>query len=482
MQSNGAKLMIPPLVRALSTSTAAAGSAVAVSKPSSGGSLINLLGFGSSRVTTPLSEALPGAPIPARSSAPSVPAKLETSALAEGVKVAALKTTGPSATVALLVGGGSSAETDATAGASKALAAMAFKATNERSTFRVTRELEKIGTASATATREGIFYAIQTNPMHIPEATELLLDTVLNAKLQYFEVRDNAEIAKAVGAASPSAVLEDILHRVAYDGPLGQPSVVDPSVLEGMTNETLREYHASLLHPGNLLLASYGTDVNHLKVLSQPVVAAAHLGQGSAVPASKYVGGASSVVAHSPLTYAALAFEAKGGLSDTKASAVAAVAKALLDESRAALPHADNSGDVSAVSAFTHLYKGTGLVGVSASAAPSKSSQLVDSLFKKVEAVASGVSEQQLKVAKAVAMASYKGALATGATGLPVIAAELMARGSSDAAQFAAAVEAVTPTQVASFIKDSAKSSPTLVSYGGLARLPRLDSVLKRLA
>lgn len=52
--------------------------------------------------------------------------------------------TGPVSTIAIAFEAGSSTENQHTLGASKVLAAMAFKATTNRTTFRLTRELEKV--------------------------------------------------------------------------------------------------------------------------------------------------------------------------------------------------------------------------------------------------------------------------------------------------------------------------------------------------
>ena len=430
---------------------------------------------------TPLSDPLPGVQPPLRTSTPSAPAKLESSTLSDGVKIASIATPSPSSTIALVLAGGSSLETSATAGASKVIEALAFKATKDRTTFRLTRELEKIGaTAYAKAGRDSIIFAIDTLKTHTPEATEILLDSVLNAKLLYHEFRDNAEIAHEVIAkalACPATMLEEVVHRVAFDGPLGQPLVVDP---KGVSHETLRGYYASLLKPSSMLMAGIGADHAELKEIAGPLFGSSHLsGPASAAAASKYVGGSANVIADTSLTHVALAFETKGGLSDPKASALAAITKALLDEARGSIPY---SVQTSAFKAFAHLYKDTGLVGVAASSAPAQSSQLVDSVYKKIAAVVSGVTEAQLKVAKHVALGAYKSSLGSSASSLPLIVSKLLASGKYDAAEFAASVDSVTAAQLGVYVKDLTKSAPTLVTYGSLASLPRYDSLAKRLA
>ena len=474
--SNGSMQLVQPLVRSLTTSSAA-GSVALATKSSSAG----LFGFGgSSRIDVPLSDPLPGVQLPLRGT-PSAPAKLESSVLADGVKVATIGTSSPATTIALVLSGGSSLETSATAGVSKVIEAMAFKATKDRTTFRLTRELEKIGAvAYAKAGRDSITFAIDTVKLHTPEATEILLDSVLNAKLLYHEFRDNAELTKdAISKAlsSPATMLEEAVHRVAYDGPLGQPLLVDP---KSISHEALRAYYASILKPSSMLLAGIGADHAELTALAGPMFGAAHLkAAASAAPSSKYVGGSANIIADIPLTHVALAFEAKGGLSDSKSSALVAITKALLDETRGALPY---SLSASPFKAFSHSYKDSGLVGVTASSTPEQASQLVDSVYKKVGSVVAGVTDSQLCVAKRVAIGSYKVAQAGSSSALPLIVSKLLASGKYDAAEFAASVESITAAQVGAFVKELTKSAPTLVTYGSLASLPRYDSLAKRLA
>jgi processing peptidase subunit alpha len=476
--TQSSKLLAQPLVRALATSCSAL-SSVALVKPSSGG----LFNFGSSRLDVPLSEPLPGLPVPLKSSVPAVPAKLETSALADGFRITSIATPSPATTVALVVSGGSSLETSATAGASKVLESLAFKASQNRTTFRITRELEKIGAVGyAKAGRDSITYAIDTVKLHTPEAVEILLDSVLNARLLYHEFRDECELVKEVLAnlrANPAAALADAVHRVAYEGPLGQPLLSDP---KGLTVESLREFYAAALKPSNLLLAGIGSEHAELKSLADQLVEDAHLEKGATTSsASKYYGGSANIISDSAETHVALAFEAKGGLSDAKTSAMAAVTKALLDEGRHTIPYSVDPDGPKPLSSFSYSYKDTGLVGVTGTSSPSGASALVDSVYKKVASLSSGVTDVQLKMAKQVAIGVNKASLGSVPTALPLIASQLIATGKYDAADFVANVEAITASQISAFIRDLSKSAPTLVTYGALASLPRYDNVAKRL-
>lgn len=434
----------------------------------------------------PLSEPLPDVAAPLRGGVPSVAPKIEQSQL-DGVRVATLASVSPVSSIALVVAGGSSLESDATAGASKLVEAMAFKASQNRTTFRITRELEKIGAnCVATAGRDHITFAVDATRLHVFEATEILLDCVLNARLQYHEVRDNMELAREVIAqhlANPACVLEDALHRVAFDGGLGQPLMADPKAL---TRETLAEFYAGMMQPSNMVLVGMGAGHDQLKGLAQPLLSAAHLGgkPAAAAPASKYVGGTSNIVDNdAELTHVGLAFEAKGGMADDKAAALASVAKHLLSSS-GAIPYYSKleSGAAKSLGSFAHLYKSTGLVGLMGCSAPQKASALVDELTRKVVALASGVTEGQLAAAKQQAIMENKGLMASASTAAPIVASRVLAKGSADPASFNAACTSLTAAQVTSYIKDLAKSTPTLVTLGALAHLPRVGDISKRLA
>ena len=260
------------------------------------------------------------------------------------------------------------------------------------------------------------------------------------------------------------------MHRVAYDGPLGQPLLVDPSDLDAFTHVNLHEFLASVIKPGNLLLVGLGASHDELKSLSEPLLDAAHLSSSaSAAPlASKYVGGTSHILSSSsPLTHLAVAYESKGGLSDIRTQALASVAKALLAEDKSVLPYSRNESEVyQSWSSFAHLYTSTGLFGIEASADAKKIPSVIEALQKKVAAISTGVSDAQLRQAKQVALGAYKSSLSSSITALPTIASQILATGKYNAADFSSAVDGLTGAQVSAFVSSAAKANPTIVSYG----------------
>lgn len=467
MLGNGMKTQLQPLVRSFVTSSQA------------NGGLLSAFGIGCSRVETPLSEALTSVAQPPRNSAPATKPAPQVSALSSGAKLATVDTVSPVSSLAIVVEGGSAAETAETVGASKVLEAMAFKATSSRTTFRLTRELEKIGaTAYAKAGRDSVTFGVDCVRVNTNEAVEILTDAVLNARGTFWEVRDTLEqVKEQLGEQlkNPAVVLDEVLHRAAFEGGLGNTLVVDPAQLASFTNENLHAYLASVLDPSRMVLAGVGVEHGQVKALANPLVS----GSASAAPvaASKYVGGNLAALAPgAALTHVAVAFEAKGGASCAKGKALSSIVKALLEEARPTLPHNRVEHEVFAsVGSFSQLYKSSGLVGVTASAVPSKAGALVDAVCKKFEVLAKGVSESAVANAKAKVLGEIAARKASTSTLVGCLSTGVLYTGAPTCAEVTAAVESATAADVSSYVSSMVKSAPTFAAYGALNSLPRVD-------
>lgn len=487
MQSHAATavggVLLPALARGVSSSAVAVASSKAASSPG----LASMLGFGSTRIDTPMSEPLPWVPpAPVRTS-PAAPPKLATGALASGATVAAIDLPGPAATLALAFEAGSAGEGPGLAGASRVLAAMAFKATANRTTFRLTRELEKVGASGfASSGRDHLLLGITALKLHAPEAVEMLLDSAMNARLSYHEFAEavaGVQAALRAEAKQPLPALLDALHRAAYEGGLGTPALLDAAELGHLDFEALRQYYAAVVKPSRAMLAAAGVGLDAVTQLANPLLPASASAAAASAPApSSYVGGSLNIVAPaSPLSHVALALEVKGGLSDPKAVACAAVAKQLLDPARAVLPGGRESDVYASATPFACLYATTGLVGLAGAAPPGRAAALLDAVVARVEGVAKGVAEGALRQAKQLAISEYKQQLASSAGMAGLMAPRLLATGRFDPAELAAKVEGLSAGDVAGFVAAAIKRTPSVVTYGSLASAPRLGAVAKRL-
>ncbi|GBG00196.1 mitochondrial-processing peptidase subunit alpha-like [Raphidocelis subcapitata] len=444
--------------------------------------------FGGKRVTVPMSEPLPGVDVP-KYSAPA-PAKLETGSI-EGVKAAAVDTGGPNVALAVFVGSGSANETPETAGASKLLEYMAFSATNNRSTFRLTRELEKYGAAAAAlAGRESIAYGVEGTKLQAAEVTEMLLDAVLNMRLNYWEINDmlphvQADMERAY--AQPTALATELLHRAAFSGGLAQPLLPDPETLASLTPEAVHAFVAEHFTAANITLAAAGATLPAVTNAAAPLIAAAARpggGGGAAGATGKYTGGVLCALSPATVPVVALAYAAPGGLGDAKATALAAVIKALLNETREVLPymHKEPSGALGSVIPIVHVYKSTGLIGLLGTPSEKGAPAAVDSMSARFEALAKGVAEPALAAAKGVALGGYQAATATKSGAVQELAQQLLTRGKASTGDYAAAVAGITAADVSAAVGAMLKGAPTLVAAGPLSELPKYDAVAKRFA
>lgn len=441
--------------------------------------------FGGSRISVPLSEPVDvdvySSPVPVK------PPQLQVTTTDKGLRVASVDLPGPNTTLAVFVEAGSADEPKGCTGVSKYLEYLAFSATKNRTTFRLTRELEKYGAlARCKASRECTTFAVNTVKVGVPEVAEVLVDAVMNPRFNSWEVKDvrgkvQEDMAEAL--SDPFTVVTEILHRAAFSGGLGQPLLVDPSQVASLDVDKILEFVTSNFTPGRVLLGAAGVDHSQLVNLVNPMAAALSSSTGSSPAASsQYLGGTVQVLGNTPLSYVGLAFESKGGLGDVKSAATSAVIRSLLDDNFIPLPYRARSLSpvLKVMKPFDRLYKTTGLLGVLAASEPTNSSQALDVLSQKFEAIAKGVTEQQLAQAKAIVAGTYKEATSSTSGVVEDIGLQLLSRSKYDPTSYLQAVSSLGVKDVTSHLTATLKTPPTIVTYGGLVDLPRVDHVIKR--
>jgi processing peptidase subunit alpha len=491
MRSSAQRQLAPWLSRQMASAGAEAvtdvrSAAPRVVRAEAAGMLSWLTGAGS-RVTTPLDEPLADVVSMRPNAPPAAAPTVATSALAPGVTAAALAVPGATASLAVFLDAGAAHEGPAATGACAVLRAMAFTATRDRSTFRLTRELEKYGLSTdVTVGREHFALTVTGPKAHTAEAAELLLDAASNLRLSPWEVADAAAVVQAslaAALASPAAMLPELLHRAAFSGGLSAPLLPEPAAIGRLSGEALEGFVHHVLAPSRMVLAAAGVDVGALASIAGPLVAGGHRGAGAPAPASQYVGGSMNCVASLPTSHLAVAFEVAGGASDPKTAALAAVVTTLLDGgARRTLPHVAPEADVAQLAPLCFMYRSTGLLGLRATSAPGAAAAAGDAISRKLEALAKGVSPEALAAAKALTVGAYEASLATRAGAVSEIGAALLARGKFDRADFAAKVGALSAADVSGFVAKLVKGAPSVVSYGSLSALPRADVFTKRLA
>ncbi len=474
-------------------------SMVSTTQKSDGGFFGSLFGGSSSRVDVPLTDPLPGVHVAHNEPVEAVP-KTEMTTLSNGVKIASENTPGATATLGLFVNSGSMYETPACMGISHLLEYMAFKATANRSSLRLIREIEAIGgNVMASASREQMAYSIDTTRATIPEALEILTDSVLNQKFELWEVKDAIsrmeEDVKNL-EDNPQTTLLEALHSVAFNGGLGHPLIAPKSVISNLTPEIAREFVNELYTGSRMVLSAAGVDHTDLVRLADPLLAGVKPGS-EGEPPSQYMGGDWRQFSAGALTHGVLAFEHAGGWNDVKSSVVATVLQYLLGGGGSFSAGGPGKGMHSRLytrvlnqyhwmhncTAVTSIYNNTGIVGIYASAESSHAEDMVAVMCKEIESVAQDLTDVELERAKSAAKSSVVMNLESRAVICEDIGRQVLTYGHrKPISEFINAIQDVKTSDVKAAVTKMLKSPPTLATIGDIANVPRYELVAKRFA
>lgn len=485
--------------RGVSTSSAARMSLPALTTAQAKPSLMSaIFGGAAGPAMPPMDQPVPGLAIPDPPVAPATAPGTIVTTLSNGAKIASEDTGGASLAVGMYVAAGSKNENPYTTGAAHLLERMAFKATRNRTAFRVTREAEVIGAnLLASASREQMAYTVDCLKTNLPEAVELLADTVMNPRLADHEVADVASALKAEMtdlAANPANLMMEAVHAVAFDGGLGQPLVASAGALSRMDGDTLAHFVQQNYTAPRVVLAASGCAHEDLVAVAEPLLAQLPAGDASSATApSKYVGGDYRVASDSPVANVVLAFEFAGGWKDTKASTAMTVLNTLMGGGGSFSAGGPGKGMYSRLytrvlnkhawaqncTAFHSVFDDVGVVGISGVADGDRASDMVAVMAQEFAAVASGaVTEEELARAKAATVSSILMNLESKAIVAEDIGRQILTYGERKApSEFIAQVNALTVADVAAVAKKCVASKPTLVMVGDLSAAPRYEAL-----
>ena len=487
--------------RGVSTSSAARMSLPALTTAQAKPSLMSaIFGGAAGPAMPPMDQPVPGLAIPDPPVAPATAPGTIVTTLSNGAKIASEDTGGASLAVGMYIAAGSKNENPYTTGAAHLLERMAFKATRNRTAFRVTREAEVIGAnLLASASREQMAYTVDCLKTNLPEAVELLADTVMNPKLADHEVADVASALKAEMtdlANNPANLMMEAVHAVAFDGGLGQPLVASAGALSRMDGDALAHFVQQSYVAPRVVLAASGCAHEDLVSVAEPLLAQLPAGAASAgapdAP-SRYVGGDYRVASDSPVTNVVLAFEFAGGWRDTKASTAMTVLNTLMGGGGSFSAGGPGKGMYSRLytrvlnkhawaqncTAFHSVFDDVGVVGVSGVADGDRAGDMVAVMAQEFAAVAAGaVTEEELSRAKAATVSSILMNLESKAIVAEDIGRQILTYGERKApAEFIAQVNALTVADVAAVAKKCVASKPTLVMVGDLSAAPRYEAL-----
>ncbi|KAF9429268.1 ubiquinol-cytochrome c reductase core subunit 1, partial [Entomortierella beljakovae] len=366
-----------------------------------------------------------------------------------GIKVATLDESSPTASVSLVINAGARFEPKDKAGISHFIKNFGFKNNGKRSAFRIARETELVGgVLSSSLGRETVTFTAECLKEDVPYFVEVFGDLLTQTKFADHELHS---VAQEVGSecsaaeASPEVTVIEALHNAAFRNGLGNP--VYAASYSDISTEDLRKFAAANFVGNKVSLVGTGVSESELKSLADSAFGNVASGSASSVEASKYYGGDVRVAHSSPIGHVAVAFQ--GAASGTPDFYTAQVLRALLGGDRFVkwstsgvsplAAAASKLGKDTQISAFNFGYSDAGLFGVYAQADHKSIVEASQSAVASLKAAAKSDFKRALAQAKFETASRFE----TRASTAEILAAQAVQGQKVDVAESLAALEKV---------------------------------------
>ncbi|KAG2213856.1 hypothetical protein INT47_001125 [Mucor saturninus] len=410
---------------------------------------------------------------------------LQTSVASNGIKVTSSQEPGQTASLAVVVNGGSRAESGKNAGVAHFLKNYGFKNNANRTAFRIAREAELAGAVlSSNLSHEALVYSAELLKGDAELFAEILSDVVTKQKYQQHEFYDVAhqtasESASAFATAEISAI--ESAHQVAFRTGLGNSIFAKPTAR--INNDAVKAYAQELFTQDNIALVGTGIDHQVLQNLAETYF---NLPSGKlSLTASTYYGGESRIENVSSKGEYVLAFE--GAAADSAEFAALQVLRHALG-GEVNVKHTAGSGilaqaaakfaEGTEIKAFNLGYSDAGLFGLQVSAATAETGAAISAAAEQLKAAAKGLSSEDFSRAVAQAKFAATAGFETRLDRLQTLGVQALRSGKyTSAAESVAAIEKVTTADIAQVAEKLLKSKTTTVALGDLTSLPYADSV-----
>ncbi|KAF8934597.1 Metalloenzyme, LuxS/M16 peptidase-like protein [Dissophora ornata] len=404
-----------------------------------------------------------------------------------GVKVAALDESSPTASVSLVINAGARFEPKDKAGIAHFVKNFGFKNTGNRSAFRITRETELVGgVLSSSLGRETVSFTAECLKEDVPYFVEVFGDLVAQTKFADHEFHSVAEQVAAdchAAESSPEVAVIEAVHNAAFRNGLGNPVYAVP--YSEITTDDLKQFAADNFVANKIALVATGVSEAELKNLADSAFGHVAAGSSAAVEASKYFGGEVRVAQNTDLGHVAVAFQ--GAAAGTPEFYTAQVLRSLLGGDRfvkwstsGVSPLAAAAGKIghgAQISAFNFGYSDAGLFGIYAQAEHKSVAEAAKTAIASLKAAAQSVSADDFK--RALAQAKFESAsrFETRSSTTEVLASQAFQGQKVTASESLAALEKVQAGDVSKLAAKLLSSKPTTVVLGKTSELPYGDAL-----
>lgn len=413
--------------------------------------------------------------------------------IAKGLKanIHAVDNLSPVARVALYIRAGSRYEPDAVPGISHYLRASAGLTTHESSIFGITRHMERAGASfKVTSDREYIVYRVDCLRDKLGYVLGFIDDTVHKPEFRRWEMVDvvqprlKEELSRF--KTNQTLVTNEAMHKAAYRGGLAHSVFTPEHQIKKIKREDLLEFVEKNYVLERMSFVGLGVDGNELRNIIDEHYSLNGSPYQGVSGATRYVGGESRIQANFPHTMAN--FVVQGfPISDLKNNAALQILSTLLGGNNQKYmkygfgPEKSLANLISSLSpsfrtAIVNInHSDTGLFGISITGPNEFMKQATKSAIHHLKKVATGLTENDLNVAKKAIRARSL---------IETENQELVFN--AICRQFAAGITGQSPLDyvdkltlkdVQSTVVALLKSKPTLVSVGNPRFVPYIDEL-----
>ncbi|XP_033642962.1 mitochondrial-processing peptidase subunit alpha-like [Asterias rubens] len=227
---------------------------------------------GGSAGSIPLTQPLPGVPLPVYAALSNHSHDTHVTTLDNGLRVASMNKYGQFSTVGVLLDSGSRYEANYTKGISHFLEKLAFGSTELYSNRdHILQELEKYGgICDCQSSRDTMIYGISANTDGLSEVTKLLSQVVFQPKMTPGEFDDarvaiQFELEDVAFRPDAEPVLIEMIHQAAFtDNTLGLPKLCPVENISRIDYKMLQKYLHNYHTPKRVVLAGVGMEHQQL--------------------------------------------------------------------------------------------------------------------------------------------------------------------------------------------------------------------------
>jgi processing peptidase subunit alpha len=421
-----------------------------------------------------------------------------TTTLENGVRVVSSDSIQPIASVGAFLDTGSRFENPGTIGISGFLEFIAFKSTKDRSSFRLVREMLKLGVNVVCSTsREHTVYAADGLSAFTPQMVHTLADVIQNPIFEQQELTaayaEYTALCEERNAAADAQVMEAI-HAAAYhNNTVGLP-LNNSANVPYFDADVLSEHVRSMFTADRLVLGGVG--VEHSDFVGLVEQEFGHMAKSTPVPTEKavYTGGDVRLQqANDPMAHVAIAFETAswhdpdlvpmcvlqmmmGGGGSFSAGGPGKGMYSRLYRNVLNRHHW-----VESANSFNSIFNDSAIFGIHGVSGARDAGKLVDVMCNEFVNMAGKVDDVEMSRAKTQLASSVHMQLETRSLQLEDISRQLVTYGKiSTPKELCDKINAVSVTDIQRVASKMMKTPVSVATYGNTSFTPRYDDISRR--